>query len=59
MIMNTFTVKSGSLVNFLSADVAELPFDGLLLGPAVRNGVLDTEVGIHKQGVMKFSETIY
>ena len=59
MIMNTFTVKSGSFVNFLSADVAELPLDGLLLGPAVRYGVLDRDVGIHKQGVMKFSETIY
>jgi hypothetical protein len=35
-------VETGDLVELLPADVAELPFDGLLLGPAVGHRLLHT-----------------
>jgi hypothetical protein len=38
----TFAVETRNLVELLPANVAELPLDGLLLGPAVGHRLLHT-----------------
>jgi hypothetical protein len=42
----TFAVETGDLVELLPAHVAELPFNGLLLRPAMGHRLLDTPTEI-------------
>ncbi len=55
----TFAVETGDLVELLPAHVAELPLDGLLLGPAVGHRLLHTIFSSLSVYFIKLSTTNY